>query len=172
MARTAPGLVQRLGQRVERELVAPGVDEVPGGVDPHAGSPCRQQPAELAPLVGGVVDEAGHDLSAVDDQVEVLPHGRDVGTERHVPPPLPDGGGPVGVDDDRGEAGLQRAGRQPLLEGAAGGVAHLEPQVEGGQQCGLERRRHLGTGRAGVTGRLLGAGDEREADGGRVHPRQ
>ena len=135
--------VQRFGEHVERELVPARIEHMSLSVDADGGAPGREGASDAAPQPTHVVPEPGHDRAAVDDQMEVLPHLGDIGTELRVSPPHRDSCAAVGVHDERRDPVLKGARRVTLFERAAWGVAHLVAGVERGEKLALQIDGHL-----------------------------
>ena len=87
--------------------------------------------------------EAGDHRAPVDDEMEVLPHLGDIGTELRVASPHPDRCAAVSVDDERRDPVLKSARRVTLFERAARRVAHLVAGVERGEQLAPQIDGHL-----------------------------
>ena len=106
----------------------------------------------------------------VDDQVEVLPDGRDLRAHRHVPTPPPDRDAAGGVDDERRGAVLEGDGGLAVGVEAAPAVAHLPPGVEHRHQRVAEVHRYLGAVGGVPRDGFCGPGNEMGAHQVLVHP--
>src|SRR5450756_910918 len=85
------GAGQQVGQGGGGQAGASDVDQLAGGGDSETGAGDVELVTEGGtPAITRVVGNAGHHLTAVDEQREVLPDGDDLGARTYVPAPLPD----------------------------------------------------------------------------------
>ena len=163
---------QGFGQAAGGERRAGHVHQraVAGDPDPRSGHH-GVGPEGVAPQLGVRVARAGIEAAVVDEQDEVLQDGLDVRGHRDVPAPEPEPDATVVVEHHRGRARSQRHGGAAVEVEAASRVLEAEPPVERGDGARRLRAAQVGRVHPAAT-RLACAGDELEAEPGRVDPRR
>ena len=162
---------QNVGEVQDVEARPTDVDQGAVRCDPESRPPHEEPPTERgAPLPGIGARCRRHDLPVVDEQVQVLAHGYDVGAHGDITSPLAHSGRAVLVDHEGGRPGPQR--NDGLVVGVvpAVGIGHQEAGVErSDESCGISWRDRSGMGVRATTGDLA-ARVERGLEELGVHP--